>query len=201
MLSWIENLLSSLGYVGVAFLMTVENVFPPIPSELIMPLAGFSATQGDLTLLGVIIAGTVGSVLGALPLYYLGALFGEERLTRWADRYGKWLTVSGKDVKRADDWFERHGNKVVLFARLVPGIRSLISVPAGMSKMNLGVFLLYTTLGTGLWAALLACGGWLLGDNYEAISRYLGPISYVVFAGLAVAAIVWIVRRRSEKSD
>ena len=178
--------------------MFLENVFPPIPSELVMPLAGFTSSEGGLSLWGVVAAGTAGSVLGAVPLYYLGRVFGEERLAAWADRHGKWLALSGRDVRNADAWFDRHGSRVVLFARLVPGVRSLISIPAGMSNMNMVKFLLYTALGTGVWAGLLAYLGRLLGNNYERVGTYLGPVSYVVLGALVLAAVVWVVRRRSQ---
>lgn len=199
MLDWIKNIMTTLGYPGVAFLMFVENVFPPIPSELIMPLAGFTSADGQLNFIGVCIAGTLGSVIGALPLYWLGRWAGKDRLVEWADRYGKWLTVSGDDVRRADQWFERHGSKAVFFCRLVPGIRSLISIPAGFAEMNLFKFLLYSTLGAGIWSTALAFGGRALGDNYELIDRYLGPISYVVLGLLVVGAAIWIWRRRSKQ--
>lgn len=140
MLEWVQNTMSSLGYPGIALLMFIENIFPPIPSELIMPLAGFTAVRGDLSFVGVVLAGALGSLLGQLPLYYLGRWVGEDKLVAWADRYGKWLTVSGKDIRRADDWFDKHGHKTVFFARLVPGVRSLISIPAGLSEMHLPTF-------------------------------------------------------------
>lgn len=196
MLEWIQNLMTNLGYPGVALLMFLENVFPPIPSELIMPLAGFSAGRGDLSFVGVVLAGALGSLLGQLPLYYLGRWVGEDKLVAWADRYGKWLTVSGKDIKKADDWFDKHGHKTVFFARLVPGLRSLISIPAGLSEMHLPTFLFYSALGTGLWALLLAALGRLLGENYGAVDTYLGPVAFVVLGGLTVWAVVWVVRRR-----
>ncbi|WP_027483851.1 DedA family protein [Deinococcus pimensis] len=196
MLDWIQNLMSSLGYAGIVLLMFVENVFPPIPSELIMPLAGFTASRGELDIVLVVLAGTLGSVLGALPLYYLGRLVGEERLVAWADRWGRWLTVRGEEIRRADDWFDRHGHKTVLFGRLVPGLRSLLSIPAGISGMPLAKFLLYTGIGTGLWSTLLAVLGFTLGENYEVVERYVGPIGYAVLGLLAVTVIVWVVRRR-----
>jgi membrane protein DedA with SNARE-associated domain len=196
MLDWIKNLMESLGYVGVTVLMFLENVFPPLPSELIMPLAGFTASQGELTLIGVIIAGTIGSVVGALPLYYLGRFVGEEKLKQWADRYGKWLTVSSKEIERADQWFERHGNKTVFFGRLIPGIRSLVSIPAGISGMNIATFLLYTAVGSSIWTAVLAFLGSLLGEQYEKVDAYLGPVSYVVVGLLVVGAGIWIWRRK-----
>ena len=200
MLEWIQNTMTSLGYPGVALLMFLENVFPPIPSELIMPLAGFTAGRGDLSFVGVVLAGALGSLLGQLPLYYLGRWVGEDKLVAWADRYGKWLTVSGNDIKKADDWFDKHGHKTVFFARLVPGLRSLISIPAGLSEMQLPTFLIYSALGTGLWALLLAALGGLLGENYEAVDTYLGPVAFVVLGGLAVWALVWVVRRRRAQS-
>jgi len=120
MLDWIKNIMNTLGYPGVTFLMFLENVFPPIPSELIMPLASFTSADGQLNIIGVIIAGTLGSVIGALPLYGLGRWAGKERLVEWADRYGKWLTLSGDDVRRADEWFERHGTKAVFSAAWCP---------------------------------------------------------------------------------
>lgn len=196
MLEWIQNTMTGLGYPGVALLMFVENVFPPIPSELIMPLAGFTAGRGDLSFVGVVLAGSLGSLVGQLPLYYLGRWVGEDQLVAWAERYGKWLTVSGKDIRRADDWFDKHGHKTVFFARLVPGVRSLISIPAGLSEMNLPIFLLYSAFGTGLWALILASLGALLGENYDVVEIYLGPVSFVVLGGLLLWAIVWVVQRR-----
>ena len=200
MLDWIKNMMTTLGYPGVTFLMFLENIFPPLPSELIMPLAGFATTDGQLSLIGVSIAGTLGSVLGALPLYALGRWVGKDRLVQWADRYGKWLTVSGDDICRADDWLTRHGTKAVFFCRLVPGIRSLISIPAGMSTMNVAQFLLYTALGAGIWTAALAYGGRALGNNYELIDRYLGPLSYVVLGGLVLGAAIWVWQRRRDRA-
>lgn len=169
MSGWIQQTMSALGYPGIVFLMFLENVFPPIPSELIMPLAGFTTSQGQLSFVWVVFAGALGSLIGQLPLYYLGRWVGEDKLVVWADRYGKWLTVTGADVKKADDWFDRHGQKAVFFARLIPGIRSLISIPAGISGMSLPTFLLYSALGTSLWALILAYLGRLLSDNYDAV--------------------------------
>lgn len=200
MLEWIRQLMESLGYGGIVVLMFLENVFPPIPSEVIMPLAGFTSTQGRLNFIGVVLAGVLGSVLGALPLYYLGRFVGEERLKQWADSYGKWLTVSSKEIERSDQWFERHGSKAVFFCRLVPGIRSLISIPAGLSGMRLIPFLLYTALGAGIWTTVLAYLGRLLGQNYELVDRYLGPVTYVVVGGLLIALIVWVIRRRKSQT-
>jgi len=187
--------MQSLGYLGIGLLMFLENIFPPIPSELIMPLAGFTAAQGELSFAGAVTAGIAGSVLGQLPLYYLGRLAGEERLKRWADKYGKWLTVSHEEIERAKGWFDQHGGKAVLICRLIPGIRSLISIPAGMAQMNLVTFLLYSTVGMGVWALALAWLGLVLGQNYELVSQYLGPVTYVVIGALLLGGAVWVWKR------
>ena len=196
MSEWITNLVDAGGYLGVVFLMFLENVFPPIPSELVMPLAGFATARGELSFAGVVAAGTLGSLLGALPLYGLGRWASEERLVRWADQYGRWLRISGADIHAADAWFDRHGGKAVFLGRLVPGVRSLISIPAGMAEMPLVPFLLYTTLGTAIWTAALAWAGRLLGDHYDRVATYVGPASWVVAGLLAVAAAVWWLRRK-----
>lgn len=196
MTGWIEHMMNSMGYFGIALLMFLENVFPPLPSELIMPYAGFAAARGELSLIGVTLAGAVGSLVGQLPLYYLGKIVGKERLKRWADRHGQWLTLSGEDIEKANGWFDRHGGKAVLLGRVVPGVRSLISIPAGFAHMNLPLFLLYSGIGTTIWAGLLAYLGSLLGRNYETVGRYLGPATYVVLGLLVVVAAMQIVRRR-----
>lgn len=198
---WIKSTIESLGYFGIMLLMIIENVFPPIPSEIIMPLAGFLSTQGEFSYFGVVIAGTIGSVLGALLLYYVGRKVGGDRLKRWADTHGHWLMLSSEDIGRAQGWFHRHGIVAVFVCRLVPGIRSLISIPAGIERMNLSVFLIYSALGTGVWATILAYLGRMLGRNYEKVSNYLAPISYVVLGGFLVCYIAYVVRHRSHKSS
>ncbi len=192
MTRWIMNLITSTGYFGIVFLMFVENVFPPIPSEFIMPLAGFMTAEDKFSLFGVIVAGTLGSVLGALPLYYLGAKLGEERLKKFAERHGRWLTLSPAGIDRADDWFDRHGAKAVLLCRLVPGIRSFISIPAGFNRMNLASFLLFTTIGAGVWTSLLAYAGYYLGANFRQIGEYLDVATYIVF-GTIIVLYLWRV--------
>ena len=131
MATWVTDTIYSLGYAGIVVLMVLENVFPPIPSEVIMPLAGFMVSQGKFSLIGIIAAGTAGSVLGALPFYYIGRWINEERLKALADRYGRWLTVSGNDIERSKAWFDKHGRTAIILGRLVPAVRSLISIPAG----------------------------------------------------------------------
>ena len=198
MLDWIQSLMS---YPGIAFLMFLENVFPPLPSELIMPLAGFTAGQGKITLWGAILAGAFGSVVGQLPLYYLGKLVGQERLKAWADKYGAWLTVSGDDITKAENWFNKHGEKVVLFGRLVPGVRSLLSIPAGLADMNLAKFLAYSFLGTGTWAAALGFAGYLLRGQYKIVEKWIGPIAYVVLGGFIIYIAYSVIRRKKEKAN
>lgn len=196
MAEWITNIMTSLGYWGIGLLMFLENLFPPIPSELIMPLAGFTVARGEMSFALAVLAGTVGTVLGALPWYYMGHFLGKERVRALADRYGRWLTVTGKDIDRADGWFDRQGIKAVLIGRLIPGVRTLISLPAGISGMNLPVFLLFSTIGTVLWTTLLTAAGYFLGDNYEAVDEYIGPFSKVVVAIIVVSFVIWVARRK-----
>lgn len=192
MQDWINSTVETLGVWGIAALMFLENIFPPIPSELIMPLAGFSASNGTMSLWSVIAAGVGGSLLGQYPLYYLGRSVGRRRLHRLADRYGKWAMVSGEDVDRAADWLHRHGAIAVFSCRMVPGLRSFISIPAGTGKMNLLVFTAYSVLGITIWSTLLAVVGYMLGSNHERISKFLGPAGTVIWVaiGLSVVGLV-----------
>ncbi len=200
MASWTISVISSTGYLGILLLMFVENIFPPIPSEVIMPLAGYMVAHGSLTFLGATAAGMGGSVLGALPLYFAGRKLGKGRVKRYADRHGRWLTVSGDDIDRASRWFDRHGGAAVLLCRLIPGVRSLISIPAGINGMNLLSFLGYTCIGTALWAALLAYIGYLLGSNFSKLGEYLDPVSWVVFGAIGVFYIVRVVKHKGAKT-
>lgn len=161
-----------------------------------MPLAGFTVTQGKLNFAWVIVAGTIGSILGALPWYYIGRKVGERRLRRWIDRNGKWLTLSGEDIDQSKQWFNKYGGAVVLFGRLVPGIRTLISVPAGFEDMPWVKFLLYSVIGTVCWNILLTYAGYVLGQNYQVIETFLGPISGIALAGLVLLFSIWIVKRK-----
>lgn len=192
------EVISSMGYVGIIFLMFVENVFPPIPSELIIPLAGYMVTKDQLTFLGVVVAGTIGSVLGALPLYYLGKTIEEKRLRSWIDNYGRWLTISCRDVDRSKKWFEEYGVCTVLFCRLVPGVRSLISIPAGVQRMNLATFLVASTSGMALWTTVLTSAGYLLGSNFTKVEEYLDPVSYFLVGGLIVFYIYRVINHKNK---
>jgi membrane protein DedA with SNARE-associated domain len=196
MADWIIRTIQSTGYFGIVFLMFLENVFPPIPSEFIMPLAGFMASKEEQTFSGVVLAGTIGSVLGALALYYAGYFIGEQRLNRLIDKYGRWLTISLEDLERAKGWFAKHGRLAVLVCRLVPGIRSLISIPAGIARMPLVSFLFYTAIGSGFWTALLAYGGYVLGDKFQQVEKYLNPVSYVVLLAIALIYVKRLLSTR-----
>ncbi len=196
MLHWITHLVNSLSYWGVAILMAVENIVLPIPSELIMPLAGYRTASDQMTLLGVILAGTAGSVLGALPLYYAGYALGEERLRKWIQRYGKWVLLSPRDVDRASDRFSDKSFRDVTIGQLLPGVRGLISIPAGVAKMNVGLFLLANLIGTIVWCAVLAVAGRLLGRNFTRIHKFLGPTGWVLLGVLVAALAYWLIRRK-----
>jgi membrane protein DedA with SNARE-associated domain len=200
MLKWIMDVISSAGYVGIVFLMFVENVFPPIPSELIVPLAGYMVSKNQLAFFGVVVAGTIGSVLGALPLYYLGRTVEEKRLRAWVDNYGRWLAISVEDVDRSKSWFDRHGGKTVLFCRLIPGIRSLISIPAGVQQMNLTTFLLASTIGMALWTTVLTTAGYLLGSNFTQVEEFLDPVSYFILAAIIALYIYRVVNHKTSRS-
>jgi len=196
LLEWITSTISTLGYWGIGLLMFAENVFPPIPSEVIMPLAGFAATQGELDIGYVILAGTMGSVLGTLPWYYAGKYLGTQRLKRLANRYGKWFTLSGRDIDLANRWFYKHGGRAMFLGRLLPAVRSLISVPAGISRMPLLSFLLFSTAGTGLWVSILTLAGYILGQNYGLVEKIMGPVSGLVTVALLVGFALWFVHRK-----
>lgn len=188
--------MQSMGYLGIGLLMFLENLFPPIPSELIMPLAGFTISQNRMEFGPAIAAGVIGTVLGAFPWYYAGKLLSEERLRNLADKYGKWITVSGADIDKANRWFNRHGAKAVFLCRLVPGVRTLISLPAGINNMPLIPFLIYSTIGTTLWVSFLTIAGYKLGANYELVDEYLGPVSKIVALIIVIWCILWVVRKK-----
>ena len=192
--NWITSTLESSGYLGVLLLTLLETLFPPIPSELIMPLAGYLVSQGRMNLAGVIAAGILGSVLGALLLYWFGHALGEERLKTFADAHGRWLTFSRSDIERASAWFDRRGGWAVLVCRMIPGLRSLISIPAGINAMPLPKFLAFTVIGTAAWTALLVYVGYLLGENFAQVGDYIDPLAKVVFAVIAVTYL-WRVAR------
>jgi membrane protein DedA with SNARE-associated domain len=194
-MSWVVGLVETLGYPGLAIVVALENVFPPIPSEAVLPLAGYLVSQGRMTLWGAVLASTVGSVAGALVLYWLGAAWGQDRVRRLVQKYGRWLAVDEGDLDRSQAWFERHGRSAVFLARLAPLTRSLISIPAGVARMPIGPFLLYTTLGSGIWNAILIGAGWLLGANWSLVEKYQGYVGTGVVVLIVVLIVAFIGRR------
>ncbi|BAZ43097.1 putative DedA [Chondrocystis sp. NIES-4102] len=196
MIENIVDIVNSLGYWGIAFLMALENIIPPIPSELIMPLAGFVVTQGKLNFFLVVIAGTIGSVVGSTPWYFLGKSWGLQRTKQITDRYGKWLTLSGEDVEKAKIWFDRRGYVATALGRIIPGIRTYISLPAGISKMPFLPYLIYSTLGSIVWISLLTTAGYIFGANYEKVGAYLKPVSTAVLVIVFVFLVISYIRRR-----
>ncbi|KQW97991.1 alkaline phosphatase [Acinetobacter sp. Root1280] len=172
--------MEQLGYFGIALLMFLDNVFPPIPSEVIIPSAGFAASKGQLLLSGVIIAGSFGSLLAAALLYWVGRKIPNQSIFNWVDRYGKYLFIKSEDVKKALDWFEKYGHRVVFFGRMVPAVRSLISIPAGMSHMPFWKFMLYSSVGTIIWTTFLACVGYYFGNNIELMQQIFSRVGYVI---------------------
>jgi membrane protein DedA with SNARE-associated domain len=191
----------STGVFGIAFLMLLENVFPPIPSEVIMPLAGYTASQGEANIVLVIVAGIIGSLAGAFFWYLVGRWIGEERLKNLADRFGRWMTVSRDDIDKADDWFDTHGHKAVLIGRVIPTIRTLISVPAGLSEMPWVRFLLYSAICTAVWTSALALLGYWLGSQYEAVSTWLDPVSLAIVALIAAYYVYRVVTFKPSRAS
>ncbi|MFJ6676058.1 DedA family protein [Actinosynnema sp. NPDC091369] len=190
--SWVTDLMETLGAPGAGIAIALENLFPPLPSELFLPLAGFTASQGKMNLFAAILWTTTGSVAGALALYYLGALLGRDRIRAIAQRLP---LVNVSDVDRTEEWFARHGKATVFFGRMVPIFRSLISIPAGVERMPLPGFILLTASGSLIWNTALILAGYLLGENYHLVDQYMGLVSKIVL-GLVVVAVVWFVVSR-----
>lgn len=187
---WITSVMSDYGYFGIFLLIMLENIFPPIPSEVILTVGGFMTTTTAMTIPGVILASTAGSVIGAVLLYGVGLLLDVERLEKIVDKYGNWLRVKKDDIHKADAWFDRFGIWTVFFGRLIPVVRSLISIPAGMSNMRFWLFITFTTIGTLLWNTVLVFVGEAVGENREQIMHQLELYSNVVYALLGIGFIV-----------
>jgi membrane protein DedA with SNARE-associated domain len=192
---WATGVLEALGVVGLGVLIALENLFPPLPSEVLLPLAGFLVGRGRLDFAAALAASTTGSVAGALVLYALGAWLGWERLCRFVQTRGHWLLLTEDDLSRANGWFERHGHRAVFVARLVPGARSLISIPAGASRMGRRRFVVYTALGSCAWNALFIALGWLLGENWRTAGDLGQIFGYVAVAALVLAVAGFVLRR------
>lgn len=184
-----QDVIEQLGYVGVALLVVAENVFPPIPSEIVLPFAGFVAQRGSESVVIMILAATVGSVGGALIMYWIAAVIGDERLHAFTRRFGKWVQIREADLNRAEEWFDRHATSAVLLGRCVPLIRSVVSIPAGFRRMKLVPYIAYTFAGSLVWNILLIGAGALLGDNWERVGSYVGIFQWVVIVLVAVAVV------------
>lgn len=194
------QIMQAFGYPGIVLIILIENLFPPIPSEIVLPFAGFMTTRGTLTIWGVTIAATIGSVLGSLALYLVGHWFGRERIYRIVRRYGRFLTTDERDVQRAEDWFRRYGVWTVFFCRMIPIMRSLISIPAGLVRMNLWVFLIYTIVGSLIWNILLTGIGAALGTAWPLVTRMVGYYQNAVLIGLIGVVVVFGLLRLLKKS-
>lgn len=190
MVEWIGEIMSAYGYLGVFLLILIENIFPPIPSEVILAFGGFMTTYSELTEMGVIIAATAGSVIGAMILYSIGLLVDVPRLEKIVDRWGHVLRLKRKDIHKADEWFSKSSVWTVLLCRLVPLIRSLISIPAGMSTMNFFLFIILTTIGSLVWNCVLVYAGAALGENWETIVLKIDTYSSFVYILLGIGVII-----------
>ena len=189
---WVAGVLDSLGAAGVGLLVALENLVPPIPSEIVLALGGFLASEGRMSLPIVIVAATAGSVVGALVLYWLGRSLGEDRLKRWLDHIP---LVDADDLDKADKWFERHENAAVLLGRCVPVVRSLISIPAGANRMPLPRFVAFTTLGSAVWNSLFVGAGFALGSRWEQIDQYARWFDYAILALVVVSVGLWVNKK------
>ncbi|AGL20675.1 DedA family protein [Actinoplanes sp. N902-109] len=189
---WVASVIESLGALGVGLLVALENLIPPIPSEIVLSMAGFLAHEGRVSLVLVFLAATAGSVLGALALYWLGRALGEDRLRRWLDHIP---LVDADDLGKADRWFEKHAKSAVLFGRMAPVVRSLVSIPAGANHMRLDLFVLFTTIGSGIWNAIFISAGYALGSRWQNVEQYSHWFNYAFWAFIVVAVGSWVVKK------
>lgn len=193
MQEFIINLMEKFGYLGTFLLIFIENIFPPIPSEVILTFGGFMTRSTSMTVFGMVVAATLGAVLGAITLYYLGHLLNRDRLVEIVTKYGSVLRVKISDIDKAETWFIRYGNRTVFFCRMVPILRSLISIPAGMAEMKFQLFLLYTTLGTLIWNIILVSAGAILGENWERVLEFMDVYSSVAYAIIILGAAAFLL--------
>ncbi|PFH87946.1 DedA family protein [Bacillus sp. AFS088145] len=192
MQNWIIETMDTFGYLGIFLLIALENIFPPIPSEVILTFGGFMTTESSLSKLGVIFFSTLGSIIGAIILFWIGTLLDIKTLEKIVERWGHFLRLTKKDVHKADEWFSKYGVWTVFFCRLIPLIRSLISIPAGMARMNFWIFLLFTTLGSLIWNTILVLVGASVGASWEKIVEYMDLYSSIIYGILAIGLVVFI---------
>ena len=197
--NWVQDIINQFGYFGVALLVVIENIFPPIPSEIVLPFAGFVAQQGsagvaqsDTSVIGMMIAATIGSVVGALILYVISSAIGPERLRAFVQRFGRWFGVKQTDLLRAEAWFDRRSFVAVLVGRCVPLIRSIVSIPAGFRRMKLTSFILLTAVGSAVWNIALIGAGALLGDQWERVGEYVGVFQWLVIGAILVLLVRFV---------
>jgi membrane protein DedA with SNARE-associated domain len=190
--NWITEIMNEFGYMGVMFLIALENIFPPIPSEVILTFGGFMTTTTNLTIFNVVLSATAGSVIGAIVLYLIGLQLDVERLEKIVDRWGHLLRLKRSDIYKADAWFDKYGPWAVFLCRFIPLIRSLISIPAGMSNMNVGIFLIFTTIGTFIWNIVLVNLGASLGNSWDVIVYYMDIYSNIIYAVLLLLFIIFV---------
>jgi membrane protein DedA with SNARE-associated domain len=194
MIDIFQHFIDTLGYGGVFLLLFIENIFPPLPSEVVAPFCGFAAARGELGLPGVIVAAVLGSMAGQMPWYYAGRMLGRRRVETLAARHGRWLTVTPREVGRVFDWFNRYGALSVFLGRMVPAVRAVISLPAGIAKMPLITFLAWSLAGTTLWMGALAFAGYRLGQHYTLVETYIGPGTKIIVALVVVTYIVRVAQ-------
>jgi membrane protein DedA with SNARE-associated domain len=194
---WVASVIEALGEVGVGLLVALENLIPPIPSEIVLAMAGYLAGAGQVNVVLVLIAATAGSVVGALVLYWLGYALGEDRLRRWLDRIP---LVDADDLDKADRWFERHEKSAVLVGRCAPVVRSLVSIPAGANHMPLGQFTLFTAIGSGIWNTIFVSGGYALGSQWQQVERYSHWFDYAIGAFFLIAVASWIIKKLRKRA-
>ena len=209
--TWVQDVINQFGYFGVALLVIIENVFPPIPSEIVLPFAGFVAQQGsgaaqsDTSVIGMMIAATIGSVVGALILYFVSAAIGPDRLRAFVEKFGRWFGVKSSDLVRAEAWFDRRSSLAVLVGRCVPLIRSIVSIPAGFRRMKLSSFVVLTAIGSAVWNIALIGAGAVLKDQWDRVGDYVGVFQWVVVAAIIVVLAKFVLsrikRRNTSKSS
>ena len=204
--NWVQDVINQFGYIGVALLVVIENVFPPIPSEIVLPFAGFvaqqsastdalSAAQSDTSVVGMMIAATIGSVIGALILYAIAAAIGPERLRVFVERFGRWFGVKPSDLVRAEAWFDKRSAVAVLVGRCVPLIRSIVSIPAGFRRMKLTSFFVLTAIGSAVWNIALIGTGAVLGDQWERVGEYVGVFQWLVIGAILILLVRFVLTR------
>lgn len=194
--AWILSVISTMGYGGIVLLMAIESACIPLPSEIIMPFAGFLVFKGEMTLWGVALAGAIGCVVGSIPAYYLG-MYGGRPLV---EKYGKWVLISAKDLDWADNAFAKYGEIIIFVGRMLPAVRTFIAFPAGVARMNMTKFIVYTFVGSLLWCWLLAYAGMKFGQHWQDLKVYFHEFHYVII-GLGVVFLVWYVRRHFKSAN